>query len=159
MWQRHVQFACNWRLNSRENCMCGCKSHAEFASAGGHNTAKKPLVFWNDAGRAKYLNKKMGTQHKTLIILRGNSAFRGLSNNIKHGPLQTHETVTLRSPTKEVPSGFFSAWYCELISPWDGRAGGGKMVSIIPTKRGNSCHQKIYFHSIGEFHREFYLVF
>ena len=37
----------------------------------------------------------METQDKKSKILRGNSTLRGLSNNTKHGPLQTHETVPL----------------------------------------------------------------
>ena len=45
--------------------------------------------------KIKYLILKMETQDKKSKILRVNSTFRPLSNNTKHGPLQTYETVPL----------------------------------------------------------------
>jgi len=47
--EAYVQFAGDWRLSSRENCLCGRQLLAtfeKFACTDGHNTVKPP-VFCN----------------------------------------------------------------------------------------------------------------
>jgi len=45
----YIQFARDWQLIGRENCMCGRQYHAKFTCLGGYYTTKPP-VFCNDAG-------------------------------------------------------------------------------------------------------------
>jgi len=92
-----VKFACVWRppwfkLHATDDQTAN--SYAKFACAVGHINAKPPIIS-NDAGRTNIWIKKWRHKIKKMKIQRGNSTFRGLSTNTKHGPLQTHETVPL----------------------------------------------------------------
>jgi hypothetical protein len=56
---RRVQFACDWRLLGNNLNATGHQSHAIFACASGHYSAK-PLVFWKHAVRTIIWIKKWG---------------------------------------------------------------------------------------------------
>jgi len=97
--QNREKFACMERQPGFKLHLTGgqtANTYVKFACASGHNNAENPEIC-NDAVRTIILIKKMETQDQILKILGGNSTYIGLSYNTKNGPLQTHETESLKS--------------------------------------------------------------